>query len=122
MDEYESIKPNALLSKHKDQILGSLHLRRPPSTVPGRTRDHHPSQTTSRLQIGDGKPRWAGSQSAPSCFEPHGMGDASSGKQRVAGLFVIGHRGDYATKPRNVRKMTKADDAEVHNNRPTLLQ
>lgn len=63
-----------------------------------------------------------GSRSAPSCFEPHGKGDGSSGKLRAEALFVIGRRGDYATRRRNVKRMTKVDDAEVRNSRLTLLQ
>ena len=54
-------------------------------------------------------PRLTGSRSAPSCFEPHGMGDGSFGKLRVEALFVIDRRGDYATR-RNVKRMKRVDD------------
>ena len=41
------------------------------------------------------------------------MGDESFEKQRVEALFVIGHRGDYATKKRNVKRMRRVDDVDV---------
>ena len=49
------------------------------------------------------------------------MGDASFGRPRAEALFVIGRRGDYATTRKNVRKLTRIDDAEVGNSRLTLL-
>ena len=58
-------------------------------------------------------PRRRGSRSAPSCFEPHGMGDGSFEKQRVEALFVIGRRDDYATRRRNVKRMRRVDDVVV---------
>ena len=67
-------------------------------------------------------PRLVGSRSAPSCFEPHEIGDASFGTLRAEALSEIGHRGDCATTTMNVRKTRKAGDAEVRNSRPTLLQ
>lgn len=54
-------------------------------------------------------PRLRGSRSAPSCFELHGMGDGSFGKLKVEALFVIGLRGDYATR-RNAKRMRRVDD------------
>ena len=54
-------------------------------------------------------PRPRDSRSAPSCFEPHGMGDGSFGKMRGEAPFVIGRRGDYATR-KNVKRMRRFDD------------
>lgn len=50
------------------------------------------------------------------------MGDGSFGRPRAEALFVIGRRGDYATTRKNVRKLTRVDDAEVGNSRLTLLR
>ncbi len=101
--------------------LDGLHLRRPQSTVPDKTPGRHPSRKTYRPRIEDGRPRWVGSRSAPSCFERHGMGDGSFGKLKGEGLFAIGLRGDYATR-RNVRWRLRVDGVEVGNSRLTLLQ
>ena len=91
------------------------HLRRPQSIVRDRIQGHHPSQKTSRPRIGGERPRWTGSRSTPSCFEPRGMGDGSFEKLRGEGLFVIGRRDDYATR-RNVKRMRRVDDVVEEGN------
>ena len=54
-------------------------------------------------------PRWRGSRSTPSCFEPHGMDDGNFETLRGEALSVIDRRGDYATR-RNVKRMRRVDD------------
>ena len=43
------------------------------------------------------------------------MGDGSFGKMRGEALFVIGRRGDYATR-KNVKRMRRVDDAVEEGN------
>ena len=50
------------------------------------------------------------------------MGDANFERPKAEALFVIGRRGDYGTRRKNVRKLMRVDDAEVGNSRLTLLR
>lgn len=92
------------------------YLHRLPSTGPGRTPSHHPSQKSGLLRIACGKRRRQDSRSAPSCSERLGIDGGSFASWTVEELSLIGQRGGCVKMMRNERMRRRADDVGRCNN------